>query len=49
MPPLGDLLEDKVIADLLEGGEQDRAGDPGLLVITSLVEASKKVEDEHTI
>lgn len=47
--PLGELLEDEVIADLLEGRKWDQASDPSPEVIVALVEAPKKVEDKCAI
>jgi hypothetical protein len=44
--PLGELLEDEVIADLVEGRKWDQASDPSPEVIVALVEAPKKVEDK---
>jgi hypothetical protein len=36
---LSDLLEDEIIADLVEGGERDRSRDLGPHVIITLIEA----------
>jgi hypothetical protein len=47
--PLGELLEDEVVTDLVEGREWDQASDPSLEVIVALVEAPEKVEDERAI
>lgn len=49
MSCLSDLLEDKVVADLIEGGEHDWLSDPGSKVAITLIEASEEVEDERTI
>jgi hypothetical protein len=35
--PLGELLNDEVVADLVERWEQDRASDPSVEVIVELV------------
>lgn len=41
-------LEDKVIANLVEGQKGHETGDPGLQVVVALVEASHKAEGERT-
>lgn len=47
--PLGQVLEDEVVADLMEGRDHDQASDLVLEVIVALVEAAKEVEGERAI
>jgi hypothetical protein len=45
----GDLLEQQVITDVMEGGERHSLLEEGLEVDVPLVRPSKKVEDEGAI
>ena len=47
--PLLELLHDKVITDLQEGGERALTGDPRMEVSVAVVEPTEDVEDQDTV
>jgi hypothetical protein len=47
--PLGELLKDEVIVNLVETWEREQTSDPSSKVIVALIEATEKVEDKCAI